>query len=558
MTLKQGARGTRVRSWQTFLSTFPLCKETPDGLFGSGTELATRAVQTSRGLSTDGVAGDITFSAVDFDARGVATLSRRHPGRRDDTVKRWQAHLKTCRCLPGAADGDFGPATVHATKAFQLLEGLAPDGVAGSGTQARAGQRGWSDASTGADVPAVDDGSALSLGICDAAMGVDQGFLRKRHEGSMKIDRFRAAKVGTWLPTSRPAGAQRVAEIQEQLVSLGLYPATNVDGIYGYRTRAAVRLLQMFTRSRPDVQSPGTPDGVVGPRTAALLSSLASSGSAAIWPVQDPPHRPAAYIEVVRNAGTRFAQDEPWLQMMRDRGTTAPATLPLSKWSSDPNDLHLMGIRRPKNAEVDPHNAACTDLFLLLVNGTLWAFFGNTDPSRKMASRTEPARLVRGQHHYRFGWHKLSDVQRSYLAFRPWSTGVLIGRTKSYERVPSKTEASTVINIHWSGRGASNWSAGCQVIAGASCIDPRGQVVSCEDFVATTYSALSDTGSSVKNMGAYHVITDMFSALGGTQSVHSEGTGLYYTLLDEQDIKTLSPNGAALLDWAVDSMRAAL
>lgn len=64
-------------------------------------------------------------------ARSVATLSE---GMQGADVVKLQKRLKVLGFNPGAADGDFGPATTAALIAFQKSEGLLADGVAGPRT----------------------------------------------------------------------------------------------------------------------------------------------------------------------------------------------------------------------------------------------------------------------------------------------------------------------------------------------------------------------------------------------------------------------------------------
>lgn len=49
--IKNGARGNAVKVWQVIVGA------NPDGIFGSGTESATRAWQKNEGLSVDGIVG---------------------------------------------------------------------------------------------------------------------------------------------------------------------------------------------------------------------------------------------------------------------------------------------------------------------------------------------------------------------------------------------------------------------------------------------------------------------------------------------------------------------
>lgn len=56
-TIRRGSRGKTVRVWQIIVGT------TPDGIFGSGTESATKNWQTSHGLTADGIVGAKSWKA---------------------------------------------------------------------------------------------------------------------------------------------------------------------------------------------------------------------------------------------------------------------------------------------------------------------------------------------------------------------------------------------------------------------------------------------------------------------------------------------------------------
>lgn len=79
------------------------------------------------------------------------------------------------------------------------------------------------------------------------------------------------------------------------------------------------------------------------------------------------------------------------------------------------------------------------------------------------------------------------------------------------------------INIHWSGIGTSNFSAGCQVIAGRSYLNHKNELQDCSKFASVSYSGLTD--SNKKTIGAYNVLTDLLLCYAPQDVTH-----LYYTL----------------------------
>ncbi len=62
--LRQGSEGDDVRRWQTFLLGRGLLKTGVDGVFGPGTEAATKAFQKRDRLDVDGAVGPLTYAAA--------------------------------------------------------------------------------------------------------------------------------------------------------------------------------------------------------------------------------------------------------------------------------------------------------------------------------------------------------------------------------------------------------------------------------------------------------------------------------------------------------------
>ena len=70
--LRRGSRGPDVEKWQRLLSSAGFDPNGIDGIFGSGTERATKQFQSAKGLQTDGVVAAPDWSAA-LD-RGIAVL----------------------------------------------------------------------------------------------------------------------------------------------------------------------------------------------------------------------------------------------------------------------------------------------------------------------------------------------------------------------------------------------------------------------------------------------------------------------------------------------------
>jgi peptidoglycan hydrolase-like protein with peptidoglycan-binding domain len=117
--LSRGLHGEPVRILQQQLGV------TADGIFGVATETALKEYQSQNGLAVDGIAGPDTFFQM-----GLHELLLLKRGSHGETVKKLQAGLGT------GADGEFGPGTEAAVRAFQESKGLEVDGIAGPKTLA--------------------------------------------------------------------------------------------------------------------------------------------------------------------------------------------------------------------------------------------------------------------------------------------------------------------------------------------------------------------------------------------------------------------------------------
>jgi peptidoglycan hydrolase-like protein with peptidoglycan-binding domain len=118
--LSQGASGERVATVQLLLDQAG-ANLTVDSDFGPATAAAVRSFQSGHGLTPDGSVGPLTWPVL------AVTLREGAGGK---AVQALQRQL-TAHGQATTADGEFGPRTTAAVKAFQAVAGLSQDGVVG-------------------------------------------------------------------------------------------------------------------------------------------------------------------------------------------------------------------------------------------------------------------------------------------------------------------------------------------------------------------------------------------------------------------------------------------
>ncbi len=311
----------------------------------------------------------------------------------------------------------------------------------------------------------------------------------------------------------KDTGAGKVREIQSFLTNAGFMPRARDDAIFGYVTQAATRLFQEYLRSVDGVADM-VPDGFVGNRTLEHMQRWRAAGQRCEWACSESPSEEyLQWLDLLHQAKAAYSVDRPMVVRKVDEYAGSTDTRKLEDWRFAADEIHLIGIRAGE--EVVAQRRQSNDIFILPVNGHVFKFWGSTDPSATMAGRTDEAFLVEGQHKYRFSWHKVSDDNKIYKALRPYQHGVLVFRDIDNDNALTRIDVERgldskpnhTINIHWSGVGSTNWSAGCQVIAGKSYINHLGAVVDCASFAATSYGQLNSAHKKTK--GAYNMLSDL-------------------------------------------------
>jgi hypothetical protein len=339
-----------------------------------------------------------------------------------------------------------------------------------------------------------------------------------------------------------------VSQVQQFLHDAGFLPFGQIDGICGYRTTAAIRLFQEYVRTVDGDAGIGSPDGTLGPRGFSIIKSWQQGGRKADWSggATGPSHaRGIALLNAIKQRC--LATPSKLLQMVN--AYTGPTdTLKVAQWDFNPDQIHLVGVRKnTKDTE-----SLFNDVFFLLIRGMVFTFIGSTDPGESDDPAGAPF-LTSGQHLYRFAWHKLSDTSRVYHALKPQGKGVLVVRSRDDRVLTDSDLASGLrpndsINVHWGGEGFAEikkWSEGCQVITGKAYINHRNTLVDMAKYAAPFYTSLGTTlNGCYQSKGAYTVLADLVTSLSQDQD-HV----VRYLLLTEDEL-AVSPELVAMIDGA--------
>ncbi len=382
--------------------------------------------------------------------------------------------------------------------------------------------------------------ATLCLGCYDA--GVDRakitGLLKIYHQrmsgipDSVKFSKFRHSDLVDWVEPQEVNG-KAVAVLQGFLRDAGFLPTySNIDGIFDYTTQAGVRLFQEYVRTIEKDTSIGIPDGVIGKNGWKHIKRwVEGHKTATAWKRGQRSAEYNKWISLMDQARKHY-ESNPHLILdkvnakVAEIGTNKVDTLSIDNWKTDENQIHLIGIRRKEEEREKNRLRQNDDLFILLIDGMVFKFWGSTDPNYKAKNRKDEAFLVEGQHKFRFGWHNRSQANQNkvYQGLNPFNHGVLVFRdrdnddkltdadilSKGIDNTPNNT-----INIHWTGAGqgaSGTWSAGCQVFAGKNYINNNGDLIDCSSFAAVGTTDLKNNSSKMslsKTKAAYNMFIDL-------------------------------------------------
>lgn len=129
--LQSGSTGTDVKRLQRILVMLKRLDYTGiDGSFGPNTEAAVKLFQQDNSLPADGIVGPMTWSSLPADPDTPELAN----GSSGSEVAAMQQPLKNAGLYAGPIDGQFGPNTEAAVRAYQTDRGLIADGIVGDAT----------------------------------------------------------------------------------------------------------------------------------------------------------------------------------------------------------------------------------------------------------------------------------------------------------------------------------------------------------------------------------------------------------------------------------------
>jgi hypothetical protein len=412
----------------------------------------------------------------------------------------------------------------------------------------------------------------LYLGSTDALKYPNdrKKLLKPYHKDGLLVGKvtFRDDDRTKWRSFRKVDGNQ-VERLQRFLNKAGFLTNRMNIGVFDYATQSAVRLFQEYIRTiDEDGDKTMIPDGFVGKGTMSHVERWERQNKMSSWgPVSAgyPSKEYNDWFKLLVKAKVFYkANPGPILKYVNKMSKTY-STRKINDWKFDRNQIHLIGIRRNQDKVVQGtriDDRKNDDIFILLVNGQVFKFWGSTDPSVRMSGRNDEPFLVEGQHLYRFGWHKIWVENKIYKAGKPLvDEGVLVLRDWNNDNSltpkdlditdrngkPLGIRVNNSINIHWSGIGSTNFSAGCQVISGRSYINSFNNTISCAKFASRSYSALNT--SAKKTKGAYNMLADLVVCY-TKPGVNS----LTYTLGREESLNIDANFGANYAKKTLDTM----
>lgn len=323
-SLRKGDTGDRVKELQRQLRAKYYYGGTISGTFDSATYNAVKSFQASTGLNADGIVGEKTYDALMNETASIfqsGAIPRRtlRSGMRGYDVYILQEKLIALQYLSSEANGFFGSSTVAAVKKFQTANGVDESGTVTSHTRRYLWPTSMdqqdSEVDAGKDTP--DDpyvrpslrqgsyGNYVSnaqmrlkaagylLGRVDGVFGVQtkQAVLALQKDYGLTQDGVIGSSTWAVILTFNVQNAEQevvddtqgsvgaastklqygskgaaVKKLQQMLMDAGYLTDGIVDGVFGRKTRTAVRSFQKDNSLKVD--------GIVGSKTYVKLYEI--------------------------------------------------------------------------------------------------------------------------------------------------------------------------------------------------------------------------------------------------------------------------------------------
>ena len=310
--LNKNSKGEQVKTLQTHLHTLGYYNSSIDGSYGNVTVNAVKQLQKAMGgLSQDGWFGPKTCAKFNtyMESRGNPTsvdlrtfdcpkILLQEKSKDTENVKLLQTMLKALGYYTRQVDGDFGPYTTQAVKAFQTKTGHTPDGVFGPKTCPDLNKQYTAKVKAGMvnkyhNPPALTNVKPILTLLPEYVVLPEEALVDEEtgesesssetSEGSNKTTQTTATKIkvktGGAITTtanfdcpkinlSQGSKGDNVTKLQTILKQRGFY-TRQVDGDFGKYTKEAVKRLQQVQGN--------SQDGVFGPKTCASLQKAQGS-----------------------------------------------------------------------------------------------------------------------------------------------------------------------------------------------------------------------------------------------------------------------------------------
>ncbi len=365
-----------------------------------------------------------------------------------------------------------------------------------------------------------------------------EAYLRIWHAGLRQPVGLKFRQDLDWMDAQTHGVEQHVIlALQLFLVESGFLHPMALSGIFGYETLSAIRQFQEYNYSSFDDYKT-LPDGLLSRETWAAISKWKKDGTLSdfnSFSNNFPSATYNAWLDLLKRVKNHKSKNINEINRQINQLRRIGDTRKIADWSTSSTDIHLLCIRR--NEQTEGVGRAADDLFVLLIKGQTFIFWGSTDPGVSHTTRPDEAYLVEGQHQFQFGWYNSkADFRKTYRAITPKHEGVLVVRDRDND---NKLTASDIaagldpnlnqsIRITWTGDGRRNWSQGNLVIAGRSYLNHHGRLINCAPYAAIGSVALIEEG---KTMGAYYSLVDLLTILS-----NNPNPDIIVTLINETDL----------------------